>query len=666
MNVTELARKLNTTTSELLEVLPSLGFDIGAKAIKVSDHLVDKIISAYKSNQQKIRLEKEQEKITEIKISDKDNKTETENEKIIQLENSVIVRDLAAKMNIPLNKVMAELMKNGILVSLNSSIDFETATIIAEDLGFKVEKGNPDIIEKISEEEKVKKLDDLLSLDKNKTPKPPVVVVMGHVDHGKTKLLDAIRKTNIIDTESGNITQHIGAYGVELNGKKITFLDTPGHEAFKAMRSRGTKIADVGIIVVAADEGLKPQTIEAIELAQKEKLPFLIAINKIDKPEANIERVKKELSELNLVPEDWGGKTICVPISAKKGEGLVELLEMVNLVAEMENLEADSTRRAIGTIIESHIDKFSGPVSTVLIQTGTLHLGDDFIAGNTYGKVKAMTDHLNKKIDNAGPSIPVRILGFKDAPKVGDIFNAEISEKDIKNIRKISTKTESEIKKHANSNNSDEDDEVKSLNIIIKTDVIGSQEAIIESLRKLEASDQCKNNNVIIKIVKCGLGAISDKDIIDAETTKSIIVGFHTKTDSNAELLAKEKNISIKNYTIIYKLLEDVEEIINTMGSKKLVREQIGELLVLEIFKTLPSKMIVGGRVLKGKITKDVVAKVIRNKECISVGKITGLQSGKENVNEVTEGAECGLEFTGEPIIKKEDIIEIYKESIIE
>ncbi len=665
MNVSELARKLNTTTSELLEILPQLGFDVGAKAIKVSDHLVEKITSAYKDYQKKIKFEEEQSKITEIKIADK-NKEEVIDKKIIQIDNNIIIRDLAEKMNLPLSKVMGELMKNGIMLSLNSTIDFETASIITEDLGFQVEKSTEDKKEKIAEEEKIKRLNDLLDLDKNKKLKPPVVVVMGHVDHGKTKLLDAIRKTNIIDTESGNITQHIGAYGVEINGKKITFLDTPGHEAFKAMRSRGTKIADIGIIVVAADEGLKPQTVESIELAHKENLPFIIAINKIDKPEANIEKVKKELSELNLIPEDWGGKTICVGISAKEGKNITELLEMINLVAEMENLQADDTRKAIGTIIESHIDKNQGPVATVLIQTGTLYLGDNFISGNTYGKVRSMSDHLNRKINSAGPSTPVKILGFKDAPVVGDIFNAEIKNIDMKDAKKNTAKTNG-LNKNTSQTSSDKDEDLekKSLNIIIKTDVVGSQGAIIEALNKLEKDKNCIDNNIEIKIVKSGLGAITDQDILDAETTNSIILGFHVNANNNAELIAKEKNIQIRIYKIIYKLLEDIEEILKTMISEKTIREEVGNLRVLEIFKTLSDKMVVGGKVLEGKIIKDAFAKIIRNNKCVAIGKITNLQSAKENINEITEGAECGLEFSGDPIIKKDDIIEVYKEKIV-
>ena len=479
---------------------------------------------------------------------------------------------------------------------------------------------------------------------------------MGHVDHGKTKLLDTIRKANIIDTEAGNITQHIGAYKAKAGKKEVTFLDTPGHEAFKAMRSRGTKIADVGIIVVAADEGLKPQTLESIELAQKEKLPFIIAINKIDKENADVEKVKKELSEINLTPEDWGGKTICVEISAKKEINIDNLLEMVNLVAEMENLQADANRKAVGTIIESHIDQNQGPVASVLVQTGTLKLGDDFISGSTYGKVKAMIDHLGNNLNEAGPSTPIRILGFKNTPEIGDIFNADIADKEIKELKKKGNKNNVNKTNFQTPKSDEEEENTKSINLILKTDVIGSQEAIIESLEKI------KHEEIKIKIVKKGLGSINDKDVIDAETTNSTILGFHVSADANAELLAKEKEVTIKNYKIIYKLLEDIEEKINKIATVKIVREQVGELKVLAVFKTLTTKVIFGGKVIKGKMIKDAVAKVIRNQEAMAIGQISNLQSGKENVTEVVEGQECGLEFDGDPIIKEGDLIEVYKE----
>jgi len=653
MNVTELARQLKITTNELLEILPELGFHIGAKAIKINDSLIDKIKLAYIQHKKKVKFQEEEAKIKEIKISDKKD-TGIDNEKIIYIEDNIIVKELAEKMNIPINKVMTELMRNGIMISLNSTMDYDTASIIAEDLGFKTEKISNEKKEIEKDIEKGKKLEQLLEKDSKKTKRPPVVVVMGHVDHGKTKLLDTIRTANVIDNESGNITQHIGAYQVELGGRKITFLDTPGHEAFKGMRSRGAKIADVGIIVIAADEGLKPQTIESIELVQKENIPFIIAINKIDKPEADIERTKTMLSEINLIPEDWGGKTICVPISAKEGKNIKELLEMINLLSDMEDLHADENRKAIGTIIESHVDKNLGPIATVLIQTGTLKLGDEFITGNISGKVRSMIDYKGEKLNSATPSTPVAVLGFKNAPHVGDIFNADIDKNEYKNLKKQNIK--SQINKSTNAQDTKEDESQLKLNVILKSDVIGSKEAIIESIKKINKPE------VNVKIIKSGLGNITDKDILDAESSDAIILGFHVKTNPNAELIAKEKNIEIKNYTIIYKLLEDLEVKIDKMIIPQMIREQIGEGLVLKIFKTLPKKMVVGVRITKGKTSVNTIVKVLRNAEIITLGKVTGLQSGREEVSEVSNGVECGIEFTGEPIIKAEDILEFYTE----
>ncbi len=653
MNVTELARQLKITTNELLEILPELGFHIGAKAIKINDSLVDKIKLAYIQHKKKAKFQEEEAKIKEIKIGDKD-ETKQENEKIIQIEENIIVKDLAEKMNMPINKVMTELMRNGIMISLNSTMDYDTASIIAEDLGFKAEKITNEKKEIEKDILKGKKLEELLEKDFKKSTRPPVVVVMGHVDHGKTKLLDTIRTAHVIDNESGNITQHIGAYQTELKGRKITFLDTPGHEAFKGMRSRGAKIADIGIIVIAADEGLKPQTIESIELVQKENIPFIVAINKIDKPGADIERTKTMLSEINLIPEDWGGKTICVPISAKNGENITGLLEMINLLADMEDLQADTQRKAIGTIIESHVDKNLGPIATVLIQTGTLNLGDEFIVSNISGKVRSMIDYKGEKLNEAGPSTPVQVLGFKSAPHVGDIFNAGMEKDEYKNIKKQAIKTFTNTR--PKTQESGDDEAQLKLNVILKSDVIGSKEAIEDSIKKISRPE------VSIKIVKNGLGNITDKDILDAESTNSIILGFHVKTNANAELMAKEKSVEIKIYTIIYKLLEDLEVKIDKMIIPQLIREQVGEGLVLQIFKTLPKKMVIGLRITKGKIMINTLVKVLRNSEIIAVGKITNLQSGREDVAEVSHGQECGAEFTGEPAIKAEDILEFYTE----
>ncbi|MBU2236352.1 translation initiation factor IF-2, partial [Patescibacteria group bacterium] len=434
---------------------------------------------------------------------------ETAEKKEISIPEQIVIKELAEKMNLPVTDLIAELMKNGIMSSMNERIDFDTAGIIAEDLGFEVKKVEE---EENGQKEDLRILEAALEEDEEAEERPPVVVVMGHVDHGKTKLLDAIRETNIVDDEAGGITQSIGAYQIEDKGKLITLIDTPGHEAFSAMRGRGARVADIAILVVAADDGVKPQTIEAHKIIKDAKLPFVVAINKIDKSEANIEKVKKELTELGIVPEEWGGRTVFAEISAKEKRGISGLLDMVLLVAEMEkkNIVANPKREAVGTIIESHIDKGAGPQATVLIQTGTLKEGDNIIVGNIYGKVKALKDWRGDIVSIAKPSKPVQILGLKGAPKVGDILHTTKNQAEIKSLikkqKEISYHKEVDQRITQKSSNGENDDDnekenvVQELNVILKTDTLGSQEAIIESLNKL------KHPEVRVVITSKGLG----------------------------------------------------------------------------------------------------------------------------------------------------------------
>ncbi|MBL7022222.1 translation initiation factor IF-2 [Patescibacteria group bacterium] len=658
MNVSELARRLKVPTKELLEKLPELGFDIGKRAIKVDDRLVDKIIHAWADNRRKQQMKIESEKITEVKLGDKDGEKK-ELEKSIKIPNNIIVRELADKMAIPVNRLMVELMKNGIMGNLNQAIDFDTATIIGEDLGFKVEHLSDEEQDQTKVEKQDQKIKDIIKEKAGKADRPPVVVVMGHVDHGKTKLLDALRETNIIDTESGGITQHIGAYQARLNDRLITFLDTPGHEAFKAMRSRGSKIADVAIVIVAADDGLQPQTIESITLCQNEGIPFIIAINKIDKEDADEERIKKELSEINLLPEDWGGKTTCIPISAKQKTNLDTLLEMVLLIADMEELKADPKGQAAGTIIEAHKDKNEGPVATLLVQTGTLKVGDSVIVGHVVGKIKAIKDEFNKNLENAGPSKPVRILGLKEAPEVGDVLEVENDSKQLKKkqkeqihnkpIRSLSAAT-------IQSGNDDNEDKVPTLPIILKTDVVGSQEAIIEALEKL-STDKAK-----VKIIKAGLGNITDVDVMAAINAKAFLVGFHVKSAKSAELQAMDNNLEIKTYEIIYNLIDDVTAALEKIKIQEQLRVQLGEMEALAIFKTGKNFMVVGGKVTKGKVLNNSLVKIIRNDEIVDFGTITELQSNKEEVKEVMTGQECGVKYEGRGIVQVGDKLEFFQE----
>ena len=664
MNATELARRLKMNTKELLAKLPELGFDIGKRAIKVDDKLVDKIIMAVEEDRRQKKIEQKEKQVKEVKLHDKDAQADEPNKMEIKIPEVVVVKDLAEKLSLPVTKVIAELMKNGIMSSLNERIDFETASIIGEDLGFKISKLNAEETAAQAQIVQDVKLKEILNNESqnNLVSRPPVVIVMGHVDHGKTKLLDAIRETNMVDKESGGITQHIGAYQVEKENKKITFLDTPGHEAFKSMRARGSKIADVAIIVVAADEGLKPQTLEVIDLVQKENLPFVIAINKIDKEGADIDRVKKELSEINIIPEDWGGKAICVPISAKQKLNIQELLDTVLLVADMEEFKANPKRDAVGTIIESHIDKAEGPVATILIQSGTLRIGDMIVTGQTAGKIKAMRNYLNQDLKEAGPSTPVKILGLKHSPEVGDIVEVTKDRKKIKLIVKQNNYQKSMPAPKLDQPDQGEEDEeraeIPALNITLKTDVLGSQEALLETFEKF------KDPEVKLNIIKKGLGNITDVDVLDSQTAKGIILAFRVKTVASAEELARDTKVPILYFDIIYKLLEEVEERLKKLLSPQIVRTELGKILVLAIFKTNKDGMILGGRVMEGRVKNQTKIKAIRNGAIVTRGDLVGLQSGKEEVTEVLQGQECGLRFKGRGVIEVNDTLEIYEEKM--
>ncbi|OIO47816.1 MAG: translation initiation factor IF-2 [Parcubacteria group bacterium CG1_02_37_51] len=657
MNVTELARKLKVPTKELLEKLPELGFDIGKKAIKIDSRLIDKITKSWVDHKRKERMIADEEKVTEVRLDDQ--QEEKKLEKTVAIPYSIIVREFAEKLNLPVNKLMVELMKNGIMGNLNQAIDFDTATIIGEDLGYKVTKITDKEIEEKTSARQEQKLKDIIDNQKNKATRPPVVVVMGHVDHGKTKLLDAFRETNVIDTESGGITQHIGAYQAKIKDRLITFLDTPGHEAFKTMRSRGSKIADVAIIVVAADDGLQPQTIEVITLCQKENLPFIIAINKIDKDNADPERVKKELSDINLVPEDWGGKTVCMLISAKQKKNLAELLEMVLLIADMEELKSNPDALAAGTIIEAHKDRNEGPVATVLVQTGTLRVGDTIAVGTVTGKIKAMRDEFNKEVTAAPPAKPVKILGLKETPAVGDVLEAIDDPKLLKQRMKDSKRNRTTANSHDSfaDQGSDDENAIPTLPIILKADVVGSQEAIIESLMKLNTA------KAQVKIIKRGLGNITENDILEAQAAKAMLIGFHVKTAKSAETLAMESDVTIHSYEIIYKLLEDVAPALNKIKAQETLRVQLGELKVLAIFKSDKHSMIIGGEIIKGKVQADKAIKITRDGEFVDLGTIKELQCNKEIVTEAVEGQQCGITYQGRPVIQVDDILEVYQET---
>ncbi len=661
MNITELARRLRIPTEELRTKLPELGFDIGSKAIKVPDRDVGRIMKAWQESKKRAYLQKkreEQKAREERKQAVKEGRAES-----IKLPAVMTIREFSEKLNSPIAKVMQELMRAGILASLNERIDFETATIVAEDLGFnaELEGESKDRVDDINTE----RLEEVMKSENKKDLeyRPPVIVVMGHVDHGKTLILDAIRDEHVIDSESGGITQHIGAYQVERKNKKLTFIDTPGHEAFTVMRSRGAKVADIAILVIAVDDGVQPQTREAIDIIKAAKMPFIIALNKIDKENANIDKVKGELAEFNLVPEDWGGDTIMVPISAKKRTNIDQLLDMLILVADMEkeNIVANPSRLAIGTIIESHIDKGQGPVATVLIQAGILKAGDVLgLRGCNYGRVRAMFSWDGKKIDKATPSTPVKILGFKDTPSVGDILEVPERPKDLEKLKSQPSRRtgvgEITVIKTTQAEENEDDDKKIFLNLIIKADVLGSLEAIIGMIEKID------NPHVGVKIVHKGLGNVTDAEVLQAEATKAFVIAFNVKPIITASRLARDKEVEIMEYTVIYHLFEDVVEKLKILIPAETVYEELGTMEVLAVFNKLPKGMVVGAKVKKGMVKLNATARVIRDDQVIGEGTINSLQSGRADVKDVEMGTECGIGFTGKAKIEVGDILEIYTE----
>ena len=652
MNVTELARILKVTPQELRDYLPQLGFDIGQKAIKINNNVANKIIREWPNIQREIAKIKEA-------AAKKQAQTIVANDqpkKIITLPKYITVRDFSNLAGVPINSILTELMKNGIFISLNEKVDYDTAWLVGSELGLEIKPATETESEQSNESNKLK---EILATEKSDdlAVRPPVIVVMGHVDHGKTKLLDTIRTAHVIDGEAGGITQHIGAYQAKHKDRLITFIDTPGHEAFTAMRGRGAKIADVAILVVAADDGVKPQTVEAYRIIEAAQIPFVVAMNKIDKPEANIEKTKQELStQLNILPEDWGGKIICVPISAKAGTGIEELLDMVLLAAETEtdSMRANPNASAVGTVIESHIDKGSGPVATILVQNGTLRLGDQLCLNSiSIGKVRSIKDYRGENIITASPSTPVQIVGLKNMPQVGDVI--EVGEGEKVKFRKVGNYQTSSASDQSTTTG-EPDETVKKINLIIKSDVLGSAEAIEESLEKINTSE------VKIKILHKGLGNITDGDIKRAEAAGSTILGFNVKLLPPIEEMAREKNIEIKLYSIIYDLINDIKDKIQVLTGPKFKRVDLGELKVLAIFRADKKSQIIGGKVVTGQLENNALIEVIRQQEIITKGRVNRLQSGKQDTNAVANGQECGAQFEGEPLIQVNDILRFYKE----
>ena len=572
----------------------------------------------------------------------------------VKIPDEIGVGELASRMKKTGAEVVKTLMKNGVMASLSDVIDFDTAAIIAEELGCKVEK---EIIVTIEE----KLIDTAEDKEEDLLPRAPVVVVMGHVDHGKTSLLDYIRNAHVAAGEAGGITQHIGAYQVEVQGKPITFLDTPGHEAFTAMRARGAMITDVAILVVAADDGIMPQTVESINHAKAAKIPVIVAINKMDKPEANPERIKEQLTKYELVPEEWGGETIICPISAKTGEGIDNLLEMVNLTAEMQELKANPNRSAHGAVIEARLDKGRGPVATLLVQNGTLHQGDIIIAGTAVGRVRAMTNARGEKLTEAGPSVPVEIIGMSEVPGAGDDFHAVADER---MARELVEQRKHDQKMAASSpvgKVSLEDlfsqikqGEMKDLNIIVKADVQGSAEAVKASLEKIS------NDEVRVRVIHCAVGAINESDVMLATTSNAIIVGFNVRPDSNAKETAARNKVDMRMYRVIYDCINEIETAMKGMLAPKFKEVELGQAEVRNVFRITGVGMVAGCYVTGGKMQRGAQMRLLRDNVVIYDGSIASLQRFKDSVKEVAAGYECGITFEKFQDIKEGDVIEAF------
>ena len=573
---------------------------------------------------------------------------------VVTVGDTITVGELASQLKMTAAEVIKKLFSYGIMAGINESIDFDTAEIVATELGAKVER---EVV--VTIEDRI--IDATEDSEENLVPRSPVVCVMGHVDHGKTSLLDAIRHTSVTSTESGGITQHIGAYRVDLDGQEITFLDTPGHAAFTEMRARGAKATDIAVLVVAADDGIMPQTIEAINHAKAAEIAIIVAINKMDKPGAQPDRVMQQLTEYGLVPEEWGGDTICVPVSAKTHEGIDKLLEAILLVAEMKELRANPNRAAKGVVIEARLDKGKGPIATLLVQNGTLKSGDIVVAGTAVGRIRVMTDYKGRRVKEAGPSIPVEVMGLGEVPGAGDIFDAVSDEKLARELveqRKQKLKEE-QFNAYRRVTldtlfSTLEEGELKELNIVVKADVQGSVEALTQNLEKLS------NNEVKVRVIHGGVGAITDSDVMLAAASNAIIVGFHVRPDATAQAHAERDNIEMRMYSVIYDCIEDVQAAIKGMLAPKFRDVELGKAEVRRVFKLSSAGTIAGSYVLSGKVARNCKIRVVRDGIVIADDAIASLKREKDDAKEVMSGYECGIGLEKYNDIKEGDILEAY------
>jgi len=574
-----------------------------------------------------------------------------------QIPEVVTVGEFARTLGIPVAQVVQELMKNGVMATINEYIDFETAEIIAEYLGFEVEKSQEEQKDKKAPE-KTKPVEDSTNL----VTRPPIVAVLGHVDHGKTSLLDAIRETDVVGKESGGITQHIGAYQIEHDKRKVTFLDTPGHAAFEKMRQQGAEVTDIALILVAADDGVKPQTVEAINHAKKAGTPMIVVITKIDKPDADSMRAKQQVAELGLNPEEWGGDVPVAEVSAKTKTGLDELLDLILVMADVSEFKADPKMPASGIAIETHMDYGKGPVATILVKNGTLHVGDFVSVGETYGKIRSMENHKKKRLKEAPPGAPVRISGLKGVPKISDLLQVFADEKEarseienIKKTRKISSLANVKKIGLEELSESMQGLEKKELSIVLKADVRGSLDAIKEAFKKISGHE------VGVKIVSGKVGDVTENDIQMAKSAGNIIIGFNVSTPANILTMAKQEKVKIYTYKVIYELLDDVKNLLSDLLPPEIKELTLGKLKVLAIFKSKKGQMVVGGEVKEGKIEKDTQGKIIRGKEEAGRANIILVKKEKDEVREAQVGTQCGINLDKEMDVQEGDIIESFR-----
>ncbi|MBL4934893.1 translation initiation factor IF-2 [Clostridium sp. YIM B02515] len=684
IRVYELAKELDVSSKDLINLL-SEEFNINVKnhmsVIEEEDsELIKELIKESNKSQEKTTAAQTEdediiekyEELAEEKVKVKKNKKKSKNDffsledlneendvvntsdsSIIEVGDTITVKELSEKLNKPTTEVIKQLIFMGVMAAINQEIDFNIAEKVAEKFEVTISKKEDTHVNVEVE------LDAEEDLDAEK--RPPIVTIMGHVDHGKTSLLDAIKKSKVTETEAGGITQHIGAYTVTINDEKITFLDTPGHEAFTAMRARGAQITDIVVLVVAADDGVMPQTIEAINHCKAANVPMIIAINKMDRASANPDRVKQELTEYGLVSEDWGGDTICVPVSAHTKEGIDNLLEMIILTSEIQELKGNPNRNAKGTVVEAKLDKGRGPVATLLVQNGTLHVGDSILVGTTYGRIRAMFDDKGKKIKHAGPSIPVEILGLSEVPAAGDKFNVT---KDEKTAREMAEKRKDKFRaEHLQSTNKVsledlysqiQEGKVKELGIIVKADVQGSVEAVKQSFEKLST------DNVKVRIIHGAVGAITETDVILATASNAIIIGFNVRPDTNAAALAEKEKVDIKTYRIIYDAIDDIKSAMIGMLEPEYKEVVLGKAEVRMTYKISNVGTIAGCYVLNGKITRNSSVRVIRDGIVIFESTLASLKRFKDDVKEAAAGYECGLSVEKFNDLKEGDIIEAY------